>query len=172
LPLADCKGRAFTALCQEPPIIGQRSFPFLSPLAIVRLRRKITQNCVLLNLGIDMRGVAPASREGIIPLCLVRFALWAIAWQSQESATCRLLNLGIDMRGFAPAPHEKLSFSTSKCFLAYITHFFRPTRSGAGSYPPLEKGLHRSIRHEPSKIPNTTPLLLMLSKVYCEQVGR
>ena len=52
--------------------------------------------------------------------------------------------------------------------LAGAVHFHF---SGAGSYPPLEKGLHRKIRQIPNKIPTIAPWLLIHSMVYCEQVG-
>ena len=39
----------------------------------------------------------------------------------------------------------------------HSTHFFLKNGSGAGSYPPREKGLQRRIRHMPSNIPTITP---------------
>lgn len=43
--------------------------------------------------------------------------------------------------------------------------------SGAGSIPPLERGLHRRMRHIPHTMPGRTPRLLMHRFVYSEQVG-
>ena len=58
-------------------------------------------------------------------------------------------------------------------YLVYYTsqRTFQKT-SGAGSIPPLERGLHRKMRHMPSNIPIITPQLLIHRLVYSEQVGQ
>lgn len=44
-------------------------------------------------------------------------------------------------------------------------------RSGTGSAPPRQYGLHLPIRPIPSKMPRNGPNLLTASAVYCEQLG-
>ena len=56
-------------------------------------------------------------------------------------------------------------------FSFQTSHFFLQRSSGAGSYPPLERGLHRNIRQIPRSIPAITPRLLIQRFVYSEQVG-
>ena len=41
-----------------------------------------------------------------------------------------------------------------------------------GSYPPLLKGLHRSMRQIVIKEPRKAPYFAIASMPYCEQVGR
>ena len=43
---------------------------------------------------------------------------------------------------------------------------------GTGSYPPFEKGLHRSILHPARILPLTAPYFSIASRPYAEQVGK
>ena len=49
--------------------------------------------------------------------------------------------------------------------------FYRCFFSGTGSYPPLEKGLQRRMRHSVSSPPFNAPNRSIATKPYSEQVG-
>ena len=63
-PLADCKGRAFTTLCQEPPLGGikypnKKSASFSSPAAMPRDRLTAKGAPCRLLLGVRECGALP-----------------------------------------------------------------------------------------------------------------
>ena len=49
--------------------------------------------------------------------------------------------------------------------------FFFHGGVGTGSYPPREKGLHRTRRHSARREPTAIPHSRTASSAYCEQVG-
>ena len=50
--------------------------------------------------------------------------------------------------------------------------FLRPFLSGTGSYPPLQSGLQRKIRHIDKTSPTIIPHSSTASMQYSEQVGK
>lgn len=73
---------------------------------------------------------------------------------------------------FAGVPRTVSLYILKNLQRLYKSHFAARFSFGGSYLPGFLKGLHRSIRNAPKKTPHITPRLLMLSKVYCEQVGR